>query len=68
LKLLEKRDEAKADAIKKNAKNEVTGKFGTAIELLVTFAKENEEDSKEIRSKKYQLEDELEATDREILL
>ena len=66
MKLIEKRDDAKAEAISRNCRNEVTGKFGTAIELLVTFAKENEEDAKEIKQKVHGLVDDLEATEREI--
>lgn len=46
----------------------MTGKFGTAIELLVTFAKENEEDAKEIKGRLHGLVDDLEATEREIQL
>lgn len=68
LKLMEKKDEAKARAVKNGCQNEVTGKFGTAIELLVTFAKENEEDTKEIKQKVHGLVDDLEATEREIQL
>lgn len=46
----------------------MTGKFSTAIELLVTFAKENEEDAKEIKNKVRGVVDELEATERDIQL
>lgn len=64
----QKIEEAQAKRVAQDSRNEVTGKYGTAIELLVNFAKENEEDTRELRAKLREVLDEDEATEREILL
>jgi hypothetical protein len=46
----------------------VKGKFNNAIELLVTCAKENEEDGTEIKQRLRNVGDDLEATEREIVM